>query len=882
VGDKVFGGTGNLGHLFVYDTITGQSTDLGEAIPGFSTVTSLVVVPGGLVYGATGSYGLDAHLFYFDPETPWNVSDLGVLIPGVTELGALTVGSDGKLYGGAAEAGIVFRYGLGFGDVRTWNLGGLGLQGIDSLVAGAPDGKLYGGAYSGYGNGRFFSLNPVTDQAQDLGAPVPGDSSIDTVVLAPDGKIYGGTSWMHGYLFSYDRSLGTFQIYGAPVWRDTEILDLIVASDGRLYGGSGWKHGRLFRFDPLDHAMISPGTASSLAVSPKLQYKTWVPGTPEVMALAVAGNGSVYASGYGTNGIAHLARWDPASQTMHDLGVPPYAPQVVHTLLAGADGLIYGGGGSWGGIPTLFSYDSWTGAFTYLPLDMPLNDYVYALAQCRNGVIYGGTGGGAPNYPQLFSYNPATGAFSYFGITVPGEDAVEAVLCAPDGKVYGGTGPGAHLFRLEPEAKTIVDLGQPVPDETDIWALAWGPDGRIYGGTEGRGTLFAHDPRTGTSVVVGQPSAQDAGVYDLVAGADGLIYGVTGYTEGHLFSYDPAAELLLDRGKASLGDANAYSVAASLDASEIYVGTGYTYGDFVVYDAGYRFAWLGLDYAADLPGGTDVAIDVLDLAGNVLLADASPGTSLLGLPPVLGVQLRATLTTVEPSSSPALREWSITWTDDPKLALTPGSLSFVVPLGSPDPASQPLSVTNQSGGELPWSVDGLPDWLSLEPPGGEAPTAVTVTASVEGLPAGIYTATLAFAGPPKCINCPLDLPVSLTVIDTPLLEVTPSALAFSVMEGETEVQTATLAIANIGAGVLTWTVTAGAPWLTAVPGQGTAPPDAEVVISVDPAGLAAGSYAAALTVAGPPECPNCPQSIPVHLAVVRRVYLPMVLKGSGR
>lgn len=868
----------------MYDIPSGKSTDLGQPVPNYSAIASLIFAPNGMVYATTGSWSLDAHLFRFDPDTPYDIVDLGVIIPGATELGALSL-RDGYLYGGASDTGVVFRYSLDAGNVQTWSLGSLGIMGVDSLVANAPDGKIYGGGYSGYANARFFSLNPASGQALDLGAPVPGDSYIDTLLLAPDGKVYGGTSWAHGYLFSYDPSWGTFHIYGAPVWRDTEIMHMIVADDGRIVGGTGWSHGRLFRFDPLAHSMISPGTASSQAISPKLGVKTWVPSTPEVQAMAVTANGTVYASGYGYNGMARLARWIPGTAMMEDLGWPPGSPETIYALIAGANGLIYGGGGRWNGTPSFWSYDPWSGSFNYLPPDITDNDHVYALTQCPSGFIYGGTGGGTADDAKLFSYNPSTGAFAYFGPTLPGEDAVQALLCTPAGKVYGATSPNGHLFRLDFELKTIVDLGQPVPGATDIWALAWGADGRMYGGTAYPGALFAYDPQTNLSTIIGQPFPQDAGVYDAVAAADGLIYGVTGGVEGHLFSYDPAADLLLDRGRASTGDAYAYSVAARPDAGEIYVGTGYNYGEFVIYDTNYRFAWLGLDYAADVTGVTEVQVDVLDLAGNVLLADVAPGASLLSLPPVPAVQLRATLTTSDGTKSPALKEWSITWTEDPKLRIAPSGLSFIAVVGEPEPPPQTLELTNDSGGELPWSVAGVPGWLSVEPTAGDTPAILTATPLANGLPGGIYTATLVFSGPIACINCPVSVPVSLTVIDSPLLEVTPSALAFSVVEGATEVQTDTVTIANVGAHILTWTVTADAPWLTVEPGEGTAPPSAEITVSADPAGLGVGSHEATLLVSGPPNCINCPQIIPVQLEVraeTLRVYLPMVLKGAER
>ena len=73
---------------------------------------------------------------------------------------------------------------------------------------------------------------------------------------------------------------------------------------------------------------------------------------------------------------------------------------------------------------------------------------------------------------------------------------------------------------------------------------------------------------------------------------------------------------------------------------------------------------------------------------------------------------------------------------------------------------------NESGGELPWTAAGIPAWLILDPAAGLAPSAVEITASADGLAPGVYSAALRVAGPPDCLNCPLSLPVTLSVIDS--------------------------------------------------------------------------------------------------------------------
>ena len=89
VGDRIFGGTGTLGHLFQYDPSTGASTDLGVAVTGMTKITSLVVGTDGHVYGAAGSWYDPAHVFSFDPANPWVVIDLGIPPDRPFEIGVL-------------------------------------------------------------------------------------------------------------------------------------------------------------------------------------------------------------------------------------------------------------------------------------------------------------------------------------------------------------------------------------------------------------------------------------------------------------------------------------------------------------------------------------------------------------------------------------------------------------------------------------------------------------------------------------------------------------------------------------------------------------------------------------------------------------------------
>jgi hypothetical protein len=135
--------------------------------------------------------------------------------------------------------------------------------------------------------------------------------------------------------------------------------------------------------------------------------------------------------------------------------------------------------------------------------------------------------------------------------------------------------------------------------------------------------------------------------------------------------------------------------------------------------------------------------------------------------------------------------------------------------------------------------------------------------------------------------------VTVTVDDDlnlpgPTLSVGPSQIGWHVAPGTTQPQTATLSVSNAGSGVLTYTVSSNAAWLTVSPTSGVAP--AAVTLTADPAGAADGALKKAnLLVQGADDegGPAEAITVPVSLAVGNvwaspgrgaRVYLPLTLK----
>jgi hypothetical protein len=76
----------------------------------------------------------------------------------------------------------------------------------------------------------------------------------------------------------------------------------------------------------------------------------------------------------------------------------------------------------------------------------------------------------------------------------------------------------------------------------------------------------------------------------------------------------------------------------------------------------------------------------------------------------------------------------------------------------------------------------------------------------------------------------------------------PQSLSFSAFLGLPNPPSETVSIYNQGSGVINWTTSSTASWLTVSPASGTTP--ANLSVSVNPSGLAAGNYSATLTITG--------------------------------
>lgn len=170
-------------------------------------------------------------------------------------------------------------------------------------------------------------------------------------------------------------------------------------------------------------------------------------------------------------------------------------------------------------------------------------------------------------------------------IPLPGASGAWGVTVATDGSVYVGTYYNGHLFRYEPDADRLTDLGQAVSGEGYLYSLVPGPDESVFGGT---------------------------------------------YPNAHLFSYSPAGGFT-DYGRMDPEEDYVRSVAYDADHDTVFAGIGARAGLVRVdLDTGERHDVL--------PAALDGYAEVYDLdyVGGKLFVKLHPGPDLAVLDPVTG------------------------------------------------------------------------------------------------------------------------------------------------------------------------------------------------------------------------------------------------------
>jgi hypothetical protein len=208
------------------------------------------------------------------------------------------------------------------------------------------------------------------------------------------------------------------------------------------------------------------------------------------------------------------------------------------------------------------------------------------------------------------------------------------------------------------------------------------------------------------------------------------------------------------------------------------------------------------------------------------------------------------------------------------LSVAPASLSFSAISGHTPPASQSLTLWKGGDRTKNYTVSANSSWVTVTPSSGTLASErdqLTVSVNQAGLSGGSYATSIVIAvqGLKGRINRTA-IPVSLTVSGTssaPSISLSPSALNFSGIAGGTAPAAQLITLTNPSGGTLSWTTSDNAAWLILSTGSGTTTTETDSIsATVNPAGLAAGSYTSAITISATGAA-NTPQVIPVSLTL---------------
>jgi len=203
------------------------------------------------------------------------------------------------------------------------------------------------------------------------------------------------------------------------------------------------------------------------------------------------------------------------------------------------------------------------------------------------------------------------------------------------------------------------------------------------------------------------------------------------------------------------------------------------------------------------------------------------------------------------------------------LTANPTSLTFTQ-VGTTPPGNQTVQVSTTLMGAS-YSARADQPWISVTPASGPLNATVTVTVSGAGLMLGQQTGNVIVTVPGAT---DLRIPVTLNLQGTATLTAAPTSLNFASTTGAAQPpanQTIALTSSGVPIDFKTATTTAtGGNWLTATPASGTTgatgAPASNVTVSVNPAGLQAGTYNGTVTITGT-NAANPLQAINVVLTV---------------
>ena len=282
--------------------------------------------------------------------------------------------------------------------------------------------------------------------------------------------------------------------------------------------------------------------------------------------------------------------------------------------------------------------------------------------------------------------------------------------------------------------------------------------------------------------------------------------------------------------------------------------------------------------------------------GNWLLVGPTSGQIPATLSVIVNTQVLPNLAagpysgliTITPANLPPITvPVTLTVSGPPAVTVNPAALTFNFQTGQATPAAQNVTVSVTPAQQLTFSLASTvtanpagKNWLTVGPSGVTAANGIVtfqVAVDPSGLPANTYTGsiTLTSQGTPASVN----IPVTLVVSNLPLLNVPATTFNFTYQVGSAAPAPQPVAVtATSGTPIFAITGSSTpAGWLK-VPAAGTVPTPFNV--TVDPTGLAKGTYNGTVTVTGV-NTGNGAQSFPVTLTVTNDPVISASVAGCN-
>ncbi|MFN7995264.1 MAG: BACON domain-containing carbohydrate-binding protein [Bryobacteraceae bacterium] len=233
-----------------------------------------------------------------------------------------------------------------------------------------------------------------------------------------------------------------------------------------------------------------------------------------------------------------------------------------------------------------------------------------------------------------------------------------------------------------------------------------------------------------------------------------------------------------------------------------------------------------------------------------------------------------TITSAQASNSPVHVTVNLTVSSLPGITASPTSLTFNYTVGGTVPSPQTVTL-GSTGTALTVNSSTSNGYLALNQTGTTTPATLSVGLNTAGLAAGTYHGSISVTASGSS-NSPLSIPVTVVVAPQPSLTVTPSSLTFTSTIGGSNPAPQNISVGSTTV-PLSITAASSAAWLGVSPGSGTTP--ATLSVSVNPSGLAAGTYQGSITVTSP-AASNSPVTLPVTYTVNAKPQAKILITGT--